>query len=151
MNPEVPNFLPDHLARLLREWDQWDDEDRLVNAAKLAGRLLVEKTRRGKPYLLKHSSPVPPPDSTTDYLFVGQMRRDALEPYGLDLRTSMIRDAAGNWLPARIFGGVEVARRAATAAWKVECAKSMQGRQYLRCSELPTNSPQTRRRLGLTR
>jgi hypothetical protein len=150
VNPEIPEFLRNDLARLLREWDRWDDEDRLVGTSKLAGRLIIEKTRPGQHHILKHLPPVPPVDLSTDDLPVGQMRHDALGPYDLDLRTSMIRDAAGNWLPARILGGIEaeaermrltrLAREAedaaAAAAWAAERAKPMRERQYFRYDEI---------------
>ena len=150
VDPEIPNSLRDDLARLLREWNRWNDKDRLINASKLAGRLIIENTRPGQPYILKCSPPVPPANLSAEYVPVGEAAQNGLGPYDFDLRSSMIRNLGGNWVPARILGGIEaegermrVARlareaedAAAAAAWANECAQPMRARQNFLYGEI---------------
>jgi hypothetical protein len=101
---EFPDLLRDDFGRLLREWDQWGDRDRLVCASELAGRLIIEKTRREQPYILKYAPPpAPPAELSADYVLVGEARHDGLGWSDFDLRSSMIRRPGGNWLPVKIF------------------------------------------------
>jgi len=105
---EIPGSLRDDLVRLLREWDRWEDKDRVVYATELAGRLVIEKTRQGQPYSLKYATPPSPGDLSADSTPIGGTRHDALRSYDLDLRASTIRNRGGKWLPVRVIGGIEV-------------------------------------------
>jgi len=130
------------VTRLLREWDRWDDTDRLVNGWELAGRLIIEKTKPGQPYLLKYEPPASHGDLSADYLGVGEVRHDGLLPRHFDIPNSMIRNRGSNWLPARILGGTEaegermratrLAREArdtaAVAAWAATLGKPFRER-----------------------
>jgi hypothetical protein len=84
---------------------------------------------------------------SADYLRVGEARHEELKPYDFDIRTSSIRSPGGSWLPARIRGDIgaeaesmHLARLArdtvGAAAWKVEFAKPMQERRYIRCGDI---------------
>jgi hypothetical protein len=146
----LPEPLRGDWARLLQEWDQWDDAERLVYAFELAARLIIEKTKPERPYLLEYAPPASDDDLSGDYRRVGAVRHEGLRPYDFDIRRSSIRSPGGNWLPARILGGIEIeakrmrtarlareARdRAAAAAWGAECAKPMRERQYFRFGDI---------------
>jgi hypothetical protein len=136
---EIPGSLRDDFARLLREWDIWDDDDRLVNAYELAGRLIIEKTRQGRSWILKCAPPALSGDLGAD---CQGARPYGLGPYDFDFPNSMLRRPDGDWLPARILGGIEaegerrrVARSerkaqdaAAAAAWAAELRKPFRER-----------------------
>jgi hypothetical protein len=107
ISPEIPQTLRDDHSRLLREWDRWDDTDRLVNGSELAARLIIEKTRAGQPYILKYAPPASRDDLGTDYHRVGEARHDGLLPRHFDIPNSMIRNSGSNWLSVRIYGGIE--------------------------------------------
>jgi hypothetical protein len=107
MSPEIPQLLRDDLSRLLREWDRWDDTDRIVNGSELAARLIIEKTKAGQPYILKCAPPGSRGDLDTDYQRVGEAWHDGLLPCHCDIPNSMIRNPGSNWLSVRIYGGIE--------------------------------------------
>src|SRR4029077_14261683 len=75
-DPEIPGSLRDDFARLLREWDLWDDDDRLVKACELAGRLIIEKTMQGRPWILNCASPALSGGLGADYQRVGEAWQD---------------------------------------------------------------------------
>jgi hypothetical protein len=149
-DPGLPEPLRDDWVRLLQEWDQWDDAERLVYAFELAAHLIIEKTKPDHPYILEFVPLASDDDLRANYRRVGEARHEGLGPYDFDIRNSSIRSPGGNWLPVRILGGIEVeakrmltarlareARdRAATAAWKAEYAKPMRERQYFRYDEI---------------
>jgi hypothetical protein len=147
---EIPGSLSDDFARLLREWDIWDDNDRLVNAWELAGRLIIEKTRQGGPCILKCAPPAPSGGLGEDDQHVGEAWHDELGPYDFDLPNSMFRRPGGDWLPARILGGIEaegerrrvtrLARErqdaAAATAWAAELRKPFRERNLFGIFEI---------------
>jgi hypothetical protein len=106
-DPGIPDLLRDDWARLVHDWDQWDETDRLIHAFQLAGRLIIEKTRPGQHYIHKFAPPAPRDDLSDDYQRVGDARHDGLRPYDFHLAHSMIKRIGGNWLPVRILGGIE--------------------------------------------
>jgi hypothetical protein len=112
----LPEPLRDDWARLLQEWDQWADSERLVYAFELAANLIVEKTKPERPYVLEYAWPASDDDLSGDYRRVGEARHEGLGPHDFDIRRSSIRSPGGNWLPARILGGIGVeAKRMRTA------------------------------------
>jgi hypothetical protein len=145
-----PGSLRDDWARLLKEWDQWDDAERLVGAFELAAHLIIENTKSGRPYLLEYAPPASHGDLSADYLRVGEARHEGLGPYDLNVRSSLIRNPGGNWLPVRVSGGIDAeAERmradrlaheahdaAAKAVWKAECVKPRRERQYFRFGDI---------------
>jgi hypothetical protein len=102
-----PEPLRDAWARLLREWDQWDDEERLVHVFELAGSLIIENTKSGRPSLLEYAPPASHGDLSADYLRVDETRHEGLGPYDFDIRNSSIKSPGGSWLLARIAAGLE--------------------------------------------
>jgi hypothetical protein len=146
----LPEPLRDDWTRLLQEWHQWADSERFVYAFELAAQLIIEKTKPEQPYILEYAPPASDDDLSADYRGVGEARHERLGPYDFDIRDSLIRSPGGNWLPARILGGIQVAAkrmrtarlareardRAAVAAWGAECAKPMRERQYFRFGDI---------------
>lgn len=149
LGDEIPEPIRDDLLRCLREWDRWDDTDRIVNGSELAARLIIQKTGAGQPYILKYAPPATEGLGAA-YRRVGDARHDALGSHDFDIRHSTIRDPRGSWLPSRISGGIdaeaermrldrldrEARDAAATAAWDAECAKPMHERQYFLFGEI---------------
>jgi hypothetical protein len=136
-------------AGLLREWNQWGEVHRLVDAFELAGRLIIEKTRIGRPYTLKYAPPATE-GLGAGYRRVGDARHDALGPFDFDLLGSLIRNPGENWHPARISGGIEAEaeRRAAlrlahedqdaaaAAAWATRLEKPFRKRDLFSVLEI---------------
>jgi hypothetical protein len=138
-----PEPLVNAWARLLQEWHQWDDAERLVYAFELAANLIIENTKPGRPYLLEYAPPaLHGSDLSANYLRVGAARHEGLGLYDFDIRNSSIRSPGGNWLPARILGGIGLEAQgtaavrlasaendeAATAAWATRLAKPFRER-----------------------
>lgn len=146
----IPDLLQDDWARLLREWDQWDDHKRLIRGFELAASLIIEKTRHGQHYILKIAPPVSGDGLGGDYQRVGEPQHDGLGPYDFDLGNSMIKRRGGNWLSARILGGIgaegerahvaHLAREAreavAAGAWAALRSAKMRDRQLFGYDEV---------------
>jgi hypothetical protein len=104
---DFPEPLRDAWKRLLEEWDHWDDAERLVHAFELGGRLIIEKTKRGQPYILKYAPPASSGDLGDDYQRVGEARHNELLQCHFDIPNSMIKDPGSNWLSVRIYRDIE--------------------------------------------
>jgi hypothetical protein len=89
-------------VRLLREWEHWDDAERLVHAFELAAHLVIENTKPRQPYILECAPPASRADLSAEYLRVGEARHEELGPSDFDIRNSSIRSPGGRWLPARV-------------------------------------------------
>ncbi len=145
-----PEPLRDARARLLQEWHQWDVAERLVYAFELASRLIIAKTKRGQPYILKYAPLATQGGLGADYERIGYARHDGLGLYDFDLGNSLIRDPGGNWLAVRICGGIDASAEltgtshlargeydaATEAAWAAELEKPFRQRNLFSCVEI---------------
>jgi len=115
-------------------------------ATELAGRLIIEKTKHGEPFLLAKRSSA----SRGDLVSVDDAEHLSLGPFDLDLRNSTIRGPGQNWPSVWVLGGGsdrgsanardqvthESQDAAAAAAWAAERAKPMRKRQFFRYGDI---------------
>jgi hypothetical protein len=74
----LPEPLRGDWARLLQEWEKWDDGERLVYAFELAAHLIIEKTKPEESYLLEYAPPASDDDLSGDYCRMGEARHEGL-------------------------------------------------------------------------
>jgi hypothetical protein len=143
---EIPASLRDDFLRFARQWPHSSQTDRLAATTELAGRLIIEKTKHGEPFLLAQRSSA----SRGDLVSVDDAEHLSLGPFDFDLWNSTIRGPGQNWPSVWVLGGgategqrMRVTRltheaqdAAAAAAWAAERAKPMRKRQFFRYGDI---------------